>query len=103
MYEYMYALKAKFFKEEEFHELKQEVHLLHRKLSEEMDKDSRKKLLRLIDALDVLHNKDVSSAFVSGFRLADGIAKELEREEPYSFAGDEEEWAGKAAESGRWS
>ena len=98
MYEYMCALQAKFFREEEFHELKQEVHRLHQELAMQLDKESRRKLLQLIDGMDALHNKAALSAFISGFRLAGGIARELGQEEPYSFARDEEERAEKAAE-----
>lgn len=96
MYEYMYGLNAKFFKAPELNELKQELNRLHRELSAQMDKDTRRKLLQLVDLSDTLQNKVSFAAFVSGFRLADGIAKELGQEKAYSFDDDEEELSRKA-------
>lgn len=94
MYEYMHGLKAKFFKAPELNELKQEIHQLHRELSAQMDKDTRRKLL-LIDTSDTLRNEEVFAGFVAGFRLADGIAKELSQETAYSFDDDTEKLARK--------
>ena len=96
MYDYMHGLKAKFFKAPELNGLKQEIHQLHRELSAQMDRDTRRKLLRLVDTSDTLRNEEVFAGFVAGFRLADGIAKELSQEKAYSFDDDTEELARKA-------
>lgn len=96
MYEYMYGLKAKFFKAPELDTLKQEVNQLHRELSAQMDKETRRKLLLLIDLSDTLRNRETFAGFVAGFRLADGISKELGQEKAYSFDDDEEELARKS-------
>ena len=85
MYNYMYGLQDQFFKEPECRELKQEIHLLHKELSAQMDRDTRQKLLRLVDASDALRGEISFAAFVAGFRLAGGIAKELGQEKAYSF------------------
>ena len=58
-------------------------------LRTQMDREERRKLLRLIDVQDEIRNESSLESFVSGFRLAWGIAKELEETGLYSF--DEEE------------
>lgn len=63
---------------------------LRRSLGGQLSKSQRKQLLRLVDALTV-HTEQVSlESFVAGFRLAAGIARELEGER-YSFDQEEEE------------
>ena len=90
MYDYMRALQDKFFQKPKFPELEQQMDQVHRELSQQMDRDTRKKLLRLIDTAGELQEKLSLASFVAGFRLASGIAKELSLEEPYSFVEDEE-------------
>ena len=90
MYDYMRALQDKFFQKPKFPELEQQMDQVHRELSQQMDRDTRKKLLRLIDIAGELQEKLSLSSFIAGFRLASGVAKELSLEEPYSFVKDEE-------------
>ena len=87
----MQALQNKFFKEPEFPELEQGIAELHNELTQRMDREERKKLLRLFDMTGELQCRITQAGFVAGFRLASGIAKELSLEEPYSFDKDEEQ------------
>ena len=93
MYDYMQALQDKFFQEPEFPELEQQMDQIHRELSQQLDKENRKKLLFLLDSADELQGRISLASFVTGFRLAVGLARELSFEEPYSFAKDEEKRA----------
>lgn len=54
-----------------------------------MDKPERRTLLRLLDAEALMREKISLASFTAGFKLAAGIAKELEADGIYSF--DEEE------------
>ena len=93
MYEYMRALHTKFFREPEYAELREQIRQQHGELSAQMDTETRKKLLRLVDALEELSDKISFTGFVAGFRLASGLAKELAQEAPYSFVADQEQFA----------
>lgn len=93
MFDYMHGLQTKFFKESIFPDLEEEISQLHQDLSHHMDKETRKKLLRLIDTVGELQSRVSLASFIAGFRLASGIAKELSLDEPYSFDEDEEQRA----------
>ena len=90
MYDYMQALQDKFFQEPEFPELGQQMDQIHRELSQQLDRESRKKLLFLLDSANELQGRVSLASFIAGYRLAVGLARELSFEEPYSFAKDEE-------------
>ena len=64
-------------------------------LHRELDATGRRKLLRLTDAQNALLEEAKLSSFLAGFKLAWGIAKELE---VYSFAQEDEEHARRLAE-----
>lgn len=98
MYDYMQALQDKFFQPPKFPELEQQMDQIHRELSQQLDKDTRKKLLHLIDAAEDLQERISLTSFIAGFRLATGLARELSLEGPYSFAKDEENRASKLVE-----
>jgi hypothetical protein len=101
MYEYMKALRQRFFTEPEYAETHREIESLHQQLTSPMSKDDRKKMLKMED-LEIGLRDDVSlSSFVAGFRLAWGIMAELGTEPPYSFADEEERRACEAIERGR--
>ena len=51
----------------------------------------RKKLLRLLDAQNILLEEATLMSFTAGFKLAWGMAKELEADGLYSFEREEEE------------
>lgn len=98
MYDYMQALQDKFFHPPKFPELEQQIDLIHRELSQQLDKDARKKLLHLIDAAEELQEKISLISFIAGFRLAIGLARELSLDERYSFAKDQESRTSELAE-----
>jgi len=90
MYDYMKALQERF-------DEKQPVQLVYAVQSvregprDGIDAESRRKLLRLLDAQNTLLVEAKLMSFTAGFKLAAGIAGELGA--PYSFDADEEEKA----------
>ena len=56
-----------------------------------MDAAGRRKLLRMIDTQNSLLVKSTLMSFTAGFKLAWGMAKELEADGLYSFEREEEE------------
>lgn len=54
-----------------------------------LDKEGKKKLLRLVDAHTTAQEEIALSSFIAGFRLAWGIAMELEADGSYSY---QQEW-----------
>jgi len=101
MYEYMRGLHQQFFKEPDFPELRQELHELHREMTEGRPKEERRKLLKLVDLEAELRDEISLASFAAGFRLAWGIIAELNTEPPYSFAEEEERRMGRLAEQRR--
>ena len=96
-YDYMRALYQRFAMEPEDERVQTEIQETYDALRKTVSRQDREKLLRLVD-LEMELQEDASLlAFVSGFRLAAGIAGELE---PYSFADEEEERAIRLAEEG---
>ena len=85
MYDYMKALRQRFYKDQN-DDLRCEIEQRRKELSARLDEENRKLLLRLIDAQMYMEEKISLDSFISGFRIASGIARELE---PYIF--DEEE------------
>ena len=96
MLNYMKALQVQFFMKPDCGELRQEITEIHRALAQGLDKDSRRRLLKLIDLEAELRDEVSLASFLSGFKLAWGIAQELGK--PYSFAADEETRACELAE-----
>ena len=87
MNDYMKALHQRFFREPACTDVRDEIERLRRELREQMD---RQELLKLVDLGIELREETSLAAFTAGFRLALGIAEELE---PYSFEDEEEERA----------
>ena len=56
---------------------KQEVEECHRQLIERLDKQERRLVLRIIDAKDHIAAERSVDSFICGFRLAWGMANEL--------------------------
>ena len=56
-----------------------------------MDATERKNLLRLLDAQNALLAESKLTSFTAGFKLAWGMAKELEADGLYSYEREEEE------------
>ena len=90
MYDYMKALQERF-DEKQPEQLVYAVQSAREGLRDGIDAESRRKLLRLLDAQNALLVEAKLMSFTAGFKLAAGIAGELGT--PYSFDADEEEKA----------
>lgn len=90
MYDYMKALQKRF--DRQSHpELDKQVEYAQKELRRDMDAVGRRKLLRLIDIQNSLLAESTLMSFTAGFKLAWGMAKELEADGLYSFEREEEE------------
>ena len=72
-------------------ELAEQVERAQKELRRDMDAAGRRKLLRLLDAQNTLLVESQLMSFTAGFKLAWGMAKELEADGLYSFEKEEEE------------
>ena len=90
MYDYMKALQDRF-DYQEHTELDEQVKCAQAELRCDMDAVGRRKLLRLLDAQNTLLAESTLMSFTAGFKLAWGMAKELEADGLYSFEREEEE------------
>ena len=90
MYDYMKALQKRF--DHQSHpELYTQVEYAQEELRRDMDAAGRRKLLRMIDTQNSLLAESTLMSFTAGFKLAWGMAKELEADGLYSFEREEEE------------
>ena len=90
MYDYMKALQKRF--DRQSHpELDTQIKNAQEELRRDMDAAGRRKLLRMIDTQNSLLVKSTMMSFTAGFKLAWGMAKELEADGLYSFEREEEE------------
>ena len=88
----MTALQRRFhIKSEQAVKLKREAEKAYDTLHEALTREQQKLLLRLLDAEERLRDEEKLDAFFSGFRLADGIRRELGV--PYSYEAEDEERA----------
>ena len=90
MYDYMKALQKRF-DHQEHSELDQQVEDAQEELQRDMVAAGRKRLLRLLDAQNALLVESKLMSFTAGFKLAWGMAKELEADGLYSFELEETE------------
>ena len=90
MYDYMKALQDRF-DYQEHTELDEQVKSAQEELRRDMDAAGRRKLLRLLDAQNTLLVESKLMSFTAGFKLAWGMAKELEADGLYSFEQEEED------------
>ncbi len=90
MYDYMKALQ-KHFDRQGHNETDTEVEYAQEELRRDMDAAGCGKLLRLLDAQNTLLVESKLMSFTAGFKLAWGMAKELEADGLYSFEREEEE------------
>ena len=97
MYDYMKALQKRFDRQEHS-ELDEQVKSAQEELRRDMDAAGRRKLLRLLDAQNTLLVESKLMSFTAGFKLAWGMAKELEEDGFYSFEWEEEEHICRPAE-----
>ena len=90
MYDYMKALQERF-DEKQPEQLVYAVQSAREGLRDGIDAESRRKLLRLLDAQNTLLARSTLMSFTAGFKLAWGIATELEADGLYSFEKEDEE------------
>ena len=89
MRDYMMALHQRFCKEPECREIKQQIREVKRDLHQTLDRRGQEQLLKLADLNNELQEEISLESFLSGFKLALGIAAELAPS--YSFDDDEEQ------------
>ena len=93
----MTALHQRFYRELDFAELEAEIEQTRQEVRDCLNRLQRRKLMQLVDAQNLLREKTSLASFMAGFKLAWGIAKELETDGLYSFDYEEEQRACKAA------
>ena len=88
----MTALQRRFhIASEQSVKLKREAEATYDTLHDTLSREQQKLLLRLLDAEEHLRDEEKLDAFFSGFKLADGIHRELGA--PYSYEAEDEERA----------
>ena len=90
MNDYMTALHQRFYREPDFSELEEEIEEARQEVRDCLDKMQRRRLMYLVDAQNLLREKTSQASFTAGFKLAWGIARELEGDGLYSFPKEEE-------------
>ena len=90
MYDYMKALQERF-DEKQPEQLVYAVQSAREGLRDGIDAESRRKLIRLLDAQNTLLARSTLMSFTAGFKLAWGIATELEADGLYSFEKEDED------------
>lgn len=89
MRDYMIALQRRFhIKSEKTEKLGREVEGAYDALHDSLTVEQQKLLLRYLDAEEHFRDVEALDAFVSGFKLADGIHRELGA--PYSYEAESE-------------
>ncbi len=87
--DYMIALQRRFHvKSERTTELGHEVEAAYDKLHDALSREQKKLLLRYLTAEDSFRDEEKIDAFCSGFKLADGIRRELGK--AYSYDAEDE-------------
>ena len=91
MKDYMMALHQRFCKEPECREVRKQLLEVEQELHQKLDQRGQEQLLKLADLENELLDETSLASFLSGFKLALGIAAELAPS--YSFDEDEEQRA----------
>ena len=99
MRDYMMALHQRFCKEPDCREVRKELLEVERDLHQSLDRRGQEQLLKLADLENELLDVTSLESFLSGFKLALGIAAELAPS--YSFDDDEEQRACEALQRRR--
>ena len=94
MRDYMMALHQRFCKEPECREVRKQIREVEQELHQVLDRRGHEQLLKLADLENELQDEISLESFLSGFKLALGIAAELAPS--YSFDDDEERRAREA-------
>ena len=92
MWDYMTALQRRFLVvSQQTQNAERDAETAYDTLHTELSREQQRLLLRLHDAY-TLHKDDAAlDSFISGFRLADGIHRELAKIPPYSYEQESEE------------
>lgn len=93
MYDYMRALRNKFYTPPNCEELTREYEQTHKELHDRLNREEQKLLLRITDLECSIRDEASLHSFLAGYKLAAGIYRELAQEPPYSFDKDEEQTA----------
>ena len=100
MKDYMMALHQRFCKEPECREVRKQIREVERDLHQSLDRRGQAQLLKLADLENELLDETSLESFLSGFKLALGIAAEMAPS--YSFDDDEEQRACEALQRRRF-
>lgn len=84
MYDYMRALEDRF-NAKPSQTQRQQLEAMRQEVAVLLNKEGRKKLLRLVDAHTIAQEEIALTSFIAGFRLAWGIATELNADDSYSY------------------
>ena len=90
MHDYMRALEDRFAPKPN-HKRRQELETKRQEVATLLDKQGKKKLLRLVDAHTIAQEEMALASFIAGVRLAWGIAMELGADGSYSYEREQEE------------
>ena len=85
MNDYMKALYRQFFRKPDVTGLEDEIEAARQEVRDCLDKAQRRRLMDLVDAQALLREEISQASFTAGFKLAWGIAKELETDGLYPF------------------
>ena len=99
MKDYMMALHQRFCKEPECRDVRKQLLEVEQELHQKLDRRGQEQLLKLADLENELLEETSLESFLSGFKLALGIAAELASS--YSFDDDEEQRACEALQRRR--
>ena len=88
MKDYMMALHQRFCQEPECRKVREQIREVEKSLRQALDRRGQEQLLKLADLENELLDETSLESFLSGFKLALGIAAELSPS--YSFDDDEE-------------
>ena len=91
MNDYMRALHQRFFREPDVSELEEDIENTRQEVRDYLDKMQRRRLMHLVDTQNLLREEISLASFTSGFKLAWGLAQELEADGLYSFEDKEED------------
>ena len=78
MNDYMRALHRRFFRKPNLTELEKEIETARQDVRDCLDKAQRRRLMDLVDGQALMREAISLASFTAGFKLAWGIAKELE-------------------------
>ena len=90
MYDYMRALRARFFQESELRSAREELEQAYREIKGRLRQQDQETLLQLANLENELREEISLTSFIAGFQLGMGIAGEMER---YCFEDEEEKRA----------